>query len=62
MRKIFNFVFVTMLTLAIMSCGNSEQKTDRVVCDSIPMTEIVPAAATDVLPATGVGVATDSVE
>lgn len=62
MKKIFNFVFVTMLTLTMMSCGNNEQKTNSAACDSIPMTEIVPAAATEVLPATSIGVATDSVK
>lgn len=62
MKKIFNFVFATMLTLTMMSCGNSEKKTDSAVCDPIPMTEIFPAAATDVLPATSIGVATDSVK
>lgn len=55
-------IFMCVTVLSLMACGNSEQKADSVACDSIPMTEIVPAAATDVLPATGNGVATDSVK
>lgn len=55
-------IFMCVAMLSLMACGNDEQKTDSVACDSIPMTEIVPAAATEVLPATSIGVATDSVK
>lgn len=55
-------IFMCVAMLSLMACGNDEQKTDSVVCDSIPMTEIVPAAATEVLPATSIGVATDSIK
>ena len=48
------FFYVAVLALAMTSCGNNAANTEaKVECDSIVATDIVPAAATEVLPAEG---------
>ena len=47
------FFYVAVLALAMTSCGNNAAATaeETAACDTLVATDIVPAAATEVLPA-----------
>jgi hypothetical protein len=47
------FFYVAVLALAMTSCGNNVAATaeETAACDTLVATDIVPAAATEVLPA-----------
>lgn len=56
-----NFIYVAVLALVMTACGanGSKANSECAACDTVVATDIVPAAATEVLPAAAPGLEND---